>query len=240
MRYVVALACLLLAVSDAQAQTSDSTAARIRWRAYDQLERAGVPVERTSLHARCIADDSLSVRSLVETSLYPVNLVQDDMTPLQKAAWIGAINCATALLNLGAQVDEDPSRLGSPIVQAASQGHLDLVRLFLRHGASILISTEPFASPLMAAARNGHLPVMQLLLDQGSSPNMGLLSALLADNQRSVSWLLARMTPSQMRFAYLSECVRRPAPRTHYLDEMQRRGFTQTCAQAIAEERARQ
>ena len=236
MRILLALAWLLLAVPPALAQATDSLAAQVRARAYAQLERAGVEIARESLHDRCLADDSLSVRSLVTVGL-PIDLVRTEATPLQAAAAMGAVRCATSLLNLGAQVDFDPASVGSPLALASGRGHVEIVRLLLTRGASLDFSKTLLVSePMTRAAGRGHLDVMRLLFEAGATTVFGLNAAVSADQRAAAQWLVQRMLARDMEMAYWTACTH-AQPRTAYRRMMERAGFTKTCDQLRAEDR---
>jgi ankyrin repeat protein len=88
-----------------------------------------------------------------------------NVTPLQRAAELGQVSCAGALLEHGADPNAGlAAGLPSPLHLAAGCGALELVRLLLQHGADRTV-TESFygATPAGWAAFAGHDPIVELL-----------------------------------------------------------------------------
>ena len=116
------------------------------------------------------------------------------MTPLLFAARQGYVDTATALMDVGADVNQvSAGDRSSPLLVAAINGHFDLARVLLDRGADPRAAAENGATPLYAVIncewapkslypqpraylnqRVNYLDVMAALLDKGADPNARL------------------------------------------------------------------
>jgi len=85
-------------------------------------------------------------------------------TPLYQAVQYGHIDCAGALLALGASLESRTRSGATPLYIASDRGHLSLVNLLLDAGADATVATELQMTPLLVAAFNGHRDVLLSLL----------------------------------------------------------------------------
>lgn len=85
-------------------------------------------------------------------------------TPLYQAVQHGHIECARALLGLGADLGTCSRSGATPLYIASDRGHLSLVELLLDAGADATVATELQMTPLLVAAFNGHRDVVLSLL----------------------------------------------------------------------------
>ena len=90
-------------------------------------------------------------------------------TKLQRAAKNGDAEMLNALLRLGAEVDGNPNRVGTPLCLAASHGHAKIAEALLQARANP--DGSPCHRPLHSAARNGSTAVVDVLLRAGARPD---------------------------------------------------------------------
>src|SRR5438105_2883875 len=91
---------------------------------------------------------------------------------LFRAAGLGCVRFARALIAAGASV-EARDRLGAmPLTHAARAGHLELVRLLIVQGAPIDARDLNGSTALYAAAENDRLAVVRELLEKGADANL--------------------------------------------------------------------
>jgi ankyrin repeat protein len=137
------------------------------------------------------------------------------LTPLLFAARQGAIACARALLDAGADVNQpDPDGI-SPLVMAIINGHYDLAGLLVEHDANVNAAEPGGRTPLWATVdmhtleytlnrppplsgdRLDSLGLLQLLLSRGAKPDVALTRAVKGRkvNATNHGLLGARATP---------------------------------------------
>lgn len=94
-------------------------------------------------------------------------------TALHCAAWQGHEAIVRALIDIGADVDEeDRWDARTALSMAATKGHEAVVRLLVESGATIDVRLEDGnGTPLINAAANGHEAVVRLLLSEGANVN---------------------------------------------------------------------
>ncbi|TAN43855.1 MAG: peptidase C14 [Nitrospirae bacterium] len=91
-------------------------------------------------------------------------------TPLTDAARSGDIQQVKALLDSGAQIDEqggDPSR--TPLAWAITYGHFDIVKLLIERGAAV--NYRGVGSPLSWAIEVGDINLVNFLIEKGANVN---------------------------------------------------------------------
>ena len=106
-------------------------------------------------------------------------------------ACIHSQECASALVNRGAQLNVRDHDELTPLMHAIIHGKSDCVKELLIHGASIVTANESFV-PLNLACEHGHLEIAKLLLAQKAqiSPNAeGLFPQHLAARAGNVGFL---------------------------------------------------
>jgi ankyrin repeat protein len=87
---------------------------------------------------------------------------------LQTRAHEGDVTNVTRLLDLGADIDKDAGRYGTPLLAAVLNNKLDVVTLLLNRGADIEKASIRHKVPLIAAVSNNNPDVVNLLLDRGA------------------------------------------------------------------------
>ncbi len=90
------------------------------------------------------------------------------------------------LIEAGADVNRQNSRLDSPYLLAGAEGRLEILRLTLLHGADLKSTNRYGGTALIPACERGHVEVVKTLLQAGVDPNhvnklgwTGLLEAIL-------------------------------------------------------------
>lgn len=93
---------------------------------------------------------------------------------------------ARQLIEAGADVNRQNSRLDSPYLLAGAEGRLEILRLTLLHGADLKSTNRYGGTALIPACERGHVEVVKTLLQAGVDPNhvnklgwTGLLEAIL-------------------------------------------------------------
>lgn len=96
----------------------------------------------------------------------------DGFTPLHFAAFFGGVECASALLERGADVDAHGRgwMTGTPLNSAAAGRHVDVARLLLDAGADPNARQGSGWTPLHSAAHIGDIEMVALLLAHGADP----------------------------------------------------------------------
>ncbi len=93
----------------------------------------------------------------------------DGWTPLHLAAFFGCADCARALLDAGAKLNErsqNPMQ-NMPLHAAAAGRHADIVRLLLERGAWVNARQHGGWTALHATAQNGDIALAELLIAAG-------------------------------------------------------------------------
>ncbi len=93
------------------------------------------------------------------------------VSALIKAIDAGHTDCVEALLQAGADANEQTSPGYTPLYRAAEQGHTDCMRLLLRHGAAVNALSNRHTA-LFAAASAGLEEGVSLLLEAGADPDI--------------------------------------------------------------------
>lgn len=127
--------------------------------------------------------------------------VQDDRTPLHRAASNGQILLVRKLLKDGganAEVDCKDEMNWTPLIIACSAGHRDIVELLLGAGASVDSRTTNNQTALHYAASKNHLDICKLLIEARAELNARdklrqtpLHRAVLRAGEKLVEYLLA-------------------------------------------------
>jgi ankyrin repeat protein len=126
-----------------------------------------------TMDAAIAKDESLLVDELLRLGL-PVNgALPSENTPLDAAAFAGAVKAVGILLNNSA----DPNLSGpggtTPLEDAALKGFNSIAGMLLDHGAQINhINSGSGTTALYAAASFGKGTMVKLLLDRGANPNL--------------------------------------------------------------------
>ncbi|KAJ7711133.1 ankyrin repeat-containing domain protein [Mycena olivaceomarginata] len=93
------------------------------------------------------------------------------LPPLYLAAFTGIFQVVAALIERGADVNEQAGRYGNILQIAAREGHTEIVRLLIEHGANVNTQGGESGNALQAASRQGHIQVARLLIDRGADVN---------------------------------------------------------------------
>lgn len=80
------------------------------------------------------------------------------------------IGKATALLNLGANVNYQNEQLDSPFLLAGALGYTELVQLFLKNGARFDVFNRYNGTALIPACERGHIETVRLLANSKGFP----------------------------------------------------------------------
>lgn len=106
---------------------------------------------------------------------------KDGWTPLHLAAFFGRPECAKALLDAGAKVNERSTNAmhNMPLHAAAAGRGADIVRLLIERGAYVNARQQGGWAALHAAAQNGDAETARLLIAAGAEV------AARADNQQT-------------------------------------------------------
>ncbi|MEZ0262875.1 MAG: ankyrin repeat domain-containing protein [Alphaproteobacteria bacterium] len=123
----------------------------------------------TSMLRAIAEEDTASIRALIESGENINMRVGLGFTALQKAVYIGKLESAQTLLDLGA----DPDLAGGPaqvtaLHNAAKKSNVDMTNLLLRYRADVKIKDDDGATPLHAAAAAGAVEVAKLLVQAGA------------------------------------------------------------------------
>ncbi len=102
--------------------------------------------------------------------------------PLVSAAYRGDINAVNALLDSGADVNEQTSG-ETALLAAAGRGHTEIVKLLINRGADINAMAQKGWSPLGDAARYDWADIVEILIAQGADID----KAIMGLKQRAVA-----------------------------------------------------
>ncbi len=129
-------------------------------------------------------------------------------TPLIEAARRGHIDTAKALVEAGADVNQQGEAWYGPLHCAAYGGHLETVRYLLDHGASVTLY-EGHDRALNSAAQAGHLDIAEILLEhqadidaQGVDGGTPLENAVSRDHLEMAEFLIAKGAQVNARGLY--------------------------------------
>ena len=90
-------------------------------------------------------------------------------TPLHAAAYVGLVDIAGSLLDLGADKDDQENKAGvSPLSIAAEEDNLEVARLLLSRGADAELAEHNGYTPLTRAIWRGHAEMAALLQGHGA------------------------------------------------------------------------
>jgi cytohesin len=147
------------------------------------------------------------IQQMIQNSPDLINAPVDNQnTPLTKAASSGWLKVAAYLIDHGADVNAGRT---SPLNVAATAGNRAMVELLLSRGANVNSKDEQGQTPLQAAVRRKFQSVVEVLLankaDVNAQDNSGVTPLLLAaqrNNSKIVSLLLEQkaMTDPQSKY----------------------------------------
>ncbi len=89
-----------------------------------------------------------------------------DTCSLHSACISGLHSRVQALIDAGADVNEEGEYGQTPLYLASGAGHLDVVKLLMSHGARVNDLGTAGIGPLHQACKSGHLSVLPDDLDQ--------------------------------------------------------------------------
>lgn len=90
-------------------------------------------------------------------------------TALMLASLQGCLQCVTALVEAGAEIDPDG---WTPLIYAAFQGHAGVVRFLLTLDIDVDAQSDTGFTALMAASRHNHLEVVKILLEHDADSSL--------------------------------------------------------------------
>lgn len=174
-RKLLALALALGLTAAAQVQAATPT---------DEIERA------------IVADNDLTVKSLLSQGISPNTLTHKGMPALYAALQLESYRAAKALIEApDLQVDQTTAKDETALMMAAFRGQVDLAKRLIERGAAV---NRKGWTPLHYAATNGHVEMIRFLLTQGAevnalSPNEStpLMMAAMYGSDAAVNALLA-------------------------------------------------
>jgi ankyrin repeat protein len=133
-----------------------------------------------SMDAAIKKDESLLVEALLRHGVSPNTALASGATPLDAAAFEGALNVVRVLLKNNADPNMSGRNGTSPLEDASLKGFEPIAALLLDHGASLNhLNGDSGATALYAAASFGKSGVVKLLLERGANP------ALCGKNRKS-------------------------------------------------------
>ncbi len=106
-----------------------------------------------------------------ELQKWNINAEDDDGTALMLAAEEGQAEAAAALLEGGADIEQEDNCGLTALMYAAKRGNCNIVILLLQNGANIQHTDLDRSSPLMSAAEGGNTAIARLLLEKGANIN---------------------------------------------------------------------
>jgi cytohesin len=126
-----------------------------------------------TMDAAIARDESLLVDDLLRLGL-PVNgALPSQNTPLDAAAFSGAVKAVGILLNNSADPNLGGPNGTTPLEDAALKGFNSIAGMLLDHGAQVdHINSGSGTTALYAAASFGKAEVVKLLLNRGANPNL--------------------------------------------------------------------
>lgn len=98
----------------------------------------------------------------------------DGFSPLGLAAFFGATQAASLLLEHGAQVNRaanNPQKV-TPLHSAVAGQHFEIAQMLLNHGADANARQMGDFTPLQGAAQNGQIEMIELLVKHGADLNL--------------------------------------------------------------------
>jgi cytohesin len=117
-------------------------------------------------------DESLMVEALLRHGAPPNGILPSGYTPLDAAAFAGAVKAVAVLLNNNA----DPNLSGpggtTPLEDAALKGFGSIAGVLLDHGAQVNYINGGSGTALYVAASFGKGEVVRLLLNRGANPGL--------------------------------------------------------------------
>lgn len=144
------------------------------------LVKAGADVNlrdtyATVLHGAAESGSSETVRYLLRCGANPKAEGKYGSLPLNDAAKAGSVECVSALLEAGTNIDHcAPYSGGTALMVASKQGDADMVRFLLRRGANPNIRAKEDAdgaevmTALKSARKNGHSDIVKMLKRAGA------------------------------------------------------------------------
>ena len=93
-----------------------------------------------------------------------------ERTPLMLACYLNHIDIGLALIDAGADVNQQDDILNSPFLYAGAEGQLPVVKACLMHNARFDIYNRYGGTALIPAAEKGHIEVVKLLANTPEFP----------------------------------------------------------------------
>ncbi len=125
---------------------------------------AGATASGKAMEAATRKDEAHVVEALLRHGAPVDGLLPSGYTPLDAAAFAGAVKVAGVLLDAKANPDLTGRDGTAPIEDASEKGFESIVRMLLDHAATP-------GSALYAAASTGQMSVVKLLLERGANPS---------------------------------------------------------------------
>ena len=121
--------------------------------------------------AAAIAGDAARLRELIAADASVVHSFSSDgWTPLHLAAFFGNEECAKALLDAGAKINERATNAmhNMPLHAAAAGRRTEMVRLLIERGAYVNARQQGGWSALHSAAQSGNVAMARVLIGAGA------------------------------------------------------------------------
>ena len=90
-------------------------------------------------------------------------------TALMLASLQGCLQCVTALVQAGAEINPDG---WTPLIYAAFEGHAGIVRFLLTLDIDVDAQSDTGFTALMAASRHNHLEIVKILLEHDADSSL--------------------------------------------------------------------
>lgn len=146
----------------------------------------------------------MRIKELLARKAKPDVKDAEGFTPLSiccRAGGAQRIPIIEALLDAGADVNQQTDCITTPIHFAAYNGYTDIVNLLIKRGANIVIADRFGIAPIHSAAQNGHEEVVKILLKHGES-----IDVIDDSGHNCITMALLRNKPKMILFLHSLGC----------------------------------
>lgn len=130
------------------------------------------PLNVDTLSVAAARGDVDEVKSLIKGGVNPTQIDSSGSAPLIHAAWAGHDQAVIALLERGADPNQNIQGL-TPLLIAAGRGHTSVVAILLSKGSNVNATDAKGATALSHAAYAGNVAMVKELLKAGANPKLG-------------------------------------------------------------------